>query len=594
MAFTNPSSHYAARLQLHLPARASLSKRIIVVSRLRLLFLLAAVGFGIAAIQTAAGWQWMVAGGLMALFLALVRVHTQLHHKEMMLKLRVEILEGEMEALAGKYAQFPQGNAFVDPTHPYSFDLDIFGSGSVYQLLCRTVTVKGGVALANILKEPQADELQIFTRQEMIKELARNPVFLEDFRAAGSSTPEQPGDDALVRSWLDAPNQFINNVPAKIAIAVLPLACMVLIGYGIVTATFPALIFLVVAANWMVLGYFSKHIKINNAQVGRTANLVEKYQLLQEVAANITFTHPQLSGISKAAIAANASVAQFRKLAHMFDSRNNSLAGPLVNSLFIFDVFCLLRLESWRQQHRSLLQETMNAMIDLDVLVSCANYAFNHPENNYPLMEGNALHAIDLRHPLLAKGATGNDFSLGVNEHIYLLTGANMTGKSTFIRTVGIAAVLAYAGLPVPAQSLSLPLMQLYTSIRVTDSVQDDVSYFRAELNRIKAIMDTVKASASPYLVLLDEPLRGTNSGDKQQGTRSIIESLLRERVMGIVATHDIGLCILQEEYPHQVSNYHFESTITPGGLAFDFKLYPGGSTSNNATILMRQMGIIA
>ena len=168
-----------------------------------------------------------------------------------------------------------------------------------------------------------------------------------------------------------------------------------------------------------------------------------------------------------------------------------------------------------------------------------------------------------------------------------------MTGKSTFIRTVGVHVVLAYLGVPVPAKALSLPLLRLYTSMRVTDSVQDDISYFRAELNRIKTIMEAVQTPGVPHLILLDEPLRGTNSADKQQGTRSIIETLLRQKAVGIVATHDIGLCALETEHPGQVSNYHFESAVAEKGLTFDFKLRPGGSTSNNATILMRQMGII-
>jgi DNA mismatch repair ATPase MutS len=184
--------------------------------------------------------------------------------------------------------------------------------------------------------------------------------------------------------------------------------------------------------------------------------------------------------------------------------------------------------------------------------------------------------------------------SLGKNEQLYLLTGANMTGKSTFIRTIGVNLILAYLGVPVRARSFIVPLLRIYTAIRISDSVQDDISYFKAELNRMQQLMQTVKDSDIPYFILLDEPLRGTNSTDKQLGTQSIMEKLLQFNAIGIVATHDTGLCRLEQAHPRKISNYHFESEVTDAGLKFDFKLKPGGSTSNNATILMKLMGIVS
>lgn len=593
MTYSDPAAYYHSRLALHQKSFADVSRKAMLISRLRLFAVLAALGFGIAASQSGAVWQWAAAGMLLAVFLVLVRLHGKLGNEQKMLGIRIQLLEAELKGLGGDYSHFQDGAQFTDPAHPYTFDLDIFGAGSLYQLLNRTSTQNGAVTLASLLERPEVEGGHILAQQEMIADLSGQPMFLEDFRAAGAAAEEAPGDYGLVTGWLDAPDHFINSLPAKIGIAVMPLACVALIVYGIATNNFPTLITLAIGVNWILLGVFSKKIKMANAHVGRTARLVEKYQRLQDVAALAGFNHPQLAAISRAAAGASSQVGRFRKLAHMFDSRNNNLAGPLMNSVFLFDIYCLLRLEGWRRAHKALLLQTMEDMILLDVMVSCANYAFNHPSNTYPVFEDGGYTAANLRHPLLEKTAVGNDFRLGADEKIYLLTGANMTGKSTFIRTVGVAAVLSYAGLPVPGASLSLPLMNIYTSIRVTDSVQQDVSYFRAELNRIKAIMDTVKSSERPFLVLLDEPLRGTNSGDKQQGTRAIIESLLAEQVMGIVATHDIGLCILEDAYPGMLRNYHFESTVAADGLAFDFKLYPGGSTSNNATILMRQMGII-
>ena len=593
MPHIHPTAHYDSRLGLHQTLLAKVSKNIHLLGRARLLAALTAVALAILAFNSGASWQWMVSGLGAALFLVLVRIHSRHEQQAMLLQLRIHLIKGEQEALAGNYAHFPKGEKYLNTNHPYSFDLDVFGAGSLYQLLCRSVTYNGADVLAASLMQPEINEERIYKRQAMIRALSENPVFLEDFQAEGAAVDEEPNDYKLVTGWLNAPEHFMNNGLAKVSMAILPVITIGLIFYTSFIGELQGAIGLAVIANWVVLGIFGKKIKSANTQVGRTARLVEKYQRLQSVTANAIFNQPELQSISQAAQESAAQIVRFRKLANMFDSRNNSMGGMILNSLFLFDIYCLLQLESWRRAHKALLLQTMESMIELDALVSCANYAFNHPDNHYPTFDTQGIQAKDLRHPLLAKSAVGNDCSLGEQEKIYLLTGANMTGKSTFIRTIGTATILSYMGVPVPAESLSLPLMNIFTAIRITDSVQNDVSYFRAELNRIKAIMDRVQSSGQRYLVLLDEPLRGTNSGDKQQGTRSIIEKLLKQNVMGIVATHDIGLCVLQEEHPGKISNYHFESTVTPAGLAFDFKLHSGGSTSNNATILMRQMGII-
>jgi hypothetical protein len=594
MPLASPAHHYKGRLTLHNIALQATNRRITLMGRLRLVAALAALILAFMAFNATGLWLWVATATLAAVFLVLVRLYGRLQDAAELLRIRQNLIAGERQALAGNSNHFPPGRDYTDSNHPYSFDLDIFGEGSMYQLLCRATSLHGAQALAQALISPENDLAEILNRQAIIRELASQPLFLEDFRTAGLSAPEEPGDYELVNKWLAAPCYFINSTLAKGAIVMMPVVTIGLMAWAILIGSIHPATYLVVAVNWIVLGIFSKRIKSANAQVGRTARLVEKYQQLQKIVAEAAFTHKDLAAISAAAKGAAAQVVRFRKLANMFDSRNNNLAGPLMNSLFLFDIYCLLRLEGWRRAHRALLTLTMDAMVELDVLVGLANYAFNHPDNTYPSFStGQELRAVNLRHPLLPDNAVGNDFSLGKDEKIYLLTGANMTGKSTFIRTVGTAALLSYLGVPVPADALYLPLMQIFTSIRVTDSVQNDVSYFRAELNRIKHMMDTVQAAGQLYLVLLDEPLRGTNSGDKQQGTRAIIENLLQQQVIGIVATHDIGLCNLQDTHPGMVRNYHFESSVTAEGLAFDFRLQKGGSTSNNATILMRQMGII-
>lgn len=592
---SSPSVFYNIQLTSYQAQLAKATDRIRHIARFRLVTMLIAIGFIVSGINTGASFYWWGSLFFTAFFLVWVRIHSALHHKEKLLKIHVYILEREMASLAGDQTSFGSGQSFMDSTHPFSYDLDIFGKGSVYQLLNRTVTLGGGDHLAGHLKQPVTNPEAIKTRQEIVEELATMPSFLQDFRVAGMSVEEEPEDYERVQQWLKAPDDFISSKIALAAFYIMPLVTIGLSVYSIITGVFHNLLVLAIAINWVVLIIFQKAIKKANIHIGKTARLVEKYQQLQQQVAVREFNHPWLKELCAQSAGALTQIIRFRKLANTFDSRNNSMVGPLMNSFFLFDIYCLLRLEWWRRSHKTLLLQTIEAMIVMDVYVSCATYAFNHPENTYPLIDAgqNVIKATDLRHPLLDKQAVGNSFSLGVQEQFYLLTGANMTGKSTFIRTVGISVILGYLGIPVPAAALALPSLQIFTSIRVTDSVQDDVSYFRAELNRIKDIMNAVQSTGTAWLVLLDEPLRGTNSGDKQQGTRSIIETLLEHRTIGIVATHDIGLTVLSTDHPGKVSNYHFESKVTHDGLTFDFRLHPGGSTSNNATVLMKQMGII-
>jgi len=595
MTLSAPPAFYNIQLNSYQAQLSSATERIRRIAGFRLVTMLVAIGFIVGGINTGTAFYWWGSLFFTAFFLVWVRIHSALHHKEKLLKIHVYILEKELAALEGDQSSFGSGQPYVDSTHPYSYDLDIFGKGSVYQLLNRTVTLSGADQLAAHLKSPVNHPDTIKTRQDIITELGNNPSFLQDFRVAGMSVEEEPEDYERVQQWLKAPDDFISSPIARIAFYVMPLLTTGLGIYSIITGVFNSFLVLAVAINWIVLIIFQKPIKMANIHIGKTARLVEKYQQLQQQVAIRQFAHPWLQELCARSTGALEQIIRFRKLANTFDSRNNSMVGPLMNSFFLFDIYCLLRLEWWRRAHKELLLQTIESMIVTDVYVSCATYAFNHPENVYPAIDPmqTTILATDLRHPLLAKHAVGNSFSLGTQEQFYLLTGANMTGKSTFIRTVGISVILGYLGVPVPASSFSLPLLRIYTSIRVTDSVQDDVSYFRAELNRIKDIMNAVQQTDTAWLILLDEPLRGTNSGDKQQGTRSIIETLLRSRTIGIVATHDIGLTVLSTDHPGKVSNYHFESAITSDGLTFDFKLHPGGSTSNNATILMKQMGII-
>lgn len=593
---SSPAEYYNQQKDKYTLLLNAATKELNRIAMFRLWSAIAALALGIWAFSKGGGWQWGGAGICAALFLVLVRIFHRLSDRRTVLVIHLTITEREIQSLSGDNSAFPAGIEYIDIAHPYSYDLDLFGKGSVYQALCRAVTVGGAVQLAQKLSSLVLTKESVKGRQEIIKELSAQPDFLQNFRVAGLGVAEGPRDQALLTQWLVGEDMFVNNRAVRITSIVMPLTAVAFIIWSIVIGGFYSGLIPLFVINLTILGNFQKKIKQAGQQIGHSAQLADKYEGLLMQVAGTAFTAPWLQKSSAEAKSMLESIANFKKVVHLFDSRSNGLTGPLMNGLFLFDFYCLIKLETWRRKNSKALLDAIAAMIEMDVYVGSSVYGFNHPEYIYPdiATSGREISAKGLRHPLLsAKSAVGNDFTLGRAEQFYLLTGANMTGKSTFIRTVGVCNVLGNIGLPLPAKEFSMPLLDLYTSMRITDSVQDDISYFRAELNRIKQIMDKVKHTDKPYLVLLDEPLRGTNSTDKQQGTRSIVETLLTYHAIGIVATHDTGLCDMELNYSGKVSNYHFESRVEATGLSFDFRIKPGGSTSNNATILMRQMGII-
>ena len=562
---------------------------------LRLWVAVGAIASGIWAFRSGVSVNWWLVVILAAAFLMLVRRHSRLSAKRELLQLHLWVTDNELQALQGNNSAFADGTTYTDVAHQYTYDLDIFGKGSVYQSVCRAVTVGGAVLLAGRLSLLTLKKEVITGRQEIIKELSVQPELLQNYRVAGAAIEEGPNDQRNLNQWLQEQDLFINNNIIRISAILMPLLSIAFIAWSLFAGELYPGLYLVLIVNWGLLGFYQKKIKLAARQMGNAAKLTDKYESLMRHIARATFENDWLQKVKTNAEKSLASIGSFKKIVHLFESRGNTMTGPVMNTFFLFDFYCLLKLEAWRRDHKQSLLTAVDDVIEMDVYVSCGVYAFNHPENIYAaITTGSEIKARDLRHPLLSPtSAVGNDLSLGANEQFYLLTGANMTGKSTFIRTIGVTNILTNMGLPLPAKELTMPLLNLYTSMRITDSVQDDISYFRSELNRIKAMMDKVSHSQDPYLVLLDEPLRGTNSTDKQMGTRAIVETLITYNAVGIIATHDTGLCDMEASHAGKISNYYFESKVADGELTFDFRMKRGGSTSNNATILMRQMGII-
>jgi DNA mismatch repair ATPase MutS len=287
-------------------------------------------------------------------------------------------------------------------------------------------------------------------------------------------------------------------------------------------------------------------------------------------------------------------VKQLSKLVSAFDARLNSMTNLFVNSFLLYDLQCIYRLEKWKSENASELMDWLEVVREVEVLGSFGTFAFNHPRFNFPNINTNQkLYAQAIAHPLIPeKERVANDVHLDSGHSIMIITGANMAGKSTFLRSLGVNIVLALSGAPVCAEEFDCPFIELRSGMRTADSLKENQSYFYAELDRLKSIMDELREGKS-LLVLLDEILKGTNSTDKQAGSIALVKQLVDRACLAVIATHDLALGELEKVYPDKVLNYSFEANIENEQLFFDYKLKRGIAQKMNATFLMRKMGII-
>jgi hypothetical protein len=531
---------------------------------------------------------------LIMIFIGFVFVHTKLFKKRDLLKNLVLINKQELEYLEQNYSSFDPGDEFIDHTHPYTFDLDIFGEGSLYQSLSRTVTFHGKELLAHTLSNKLSKE-EIPARQQSIKELKDKHDFRQKFQATGLMLNESPSDRENLRNWLKEDFHFIQNRVLSYLISILPLITTIFIVFSLVKSEFHPGLGLCILVNWVVYGVNAKKVNRLYSLVSKKKTLLQNYSDLFEIVEQEKFNSQSLTNVRTSILNASG---EFRKLSNYvswLDQRLNIFVSPVLNSLFLYDLQWSFLIEKWRLKNDKNMILWMDTLGELDVLCSLSNFHYNNPDFCFPELSDEKLliETCGVGHPLIKSNKrVPNDFKLEGENQIAIVTGANMAGKSTFLRVIGINMALAYTGAPVCAASFKISTLDLISSMRISDSLRDDVSYFYAELRRLKSIRQKVE-SGDPTLILLDEMLRGTNSKDKQQGSKAFVQNLLGYNCLALVATHDLMLGQLEEEYPAKIKNFSFESLLVDNELIFDYKIKAGIARNTNASFLMKKLGII-
>jgi hypothetical protein len=529
-------------------------------------------------------------------FVVFVIIHSKLFYNKTLLANYIRINQEELRSLEGITDSFQKGVEFIDHQHPYTYDLDIFGTSSLYEFLCRTVSIEGKNTLAENLSKPLLEVESIEKKQEAVKELAQKLEFRQSFRAIGLSIREEKEDKENIRGWVKGPNYF-NQFHSKLRYLLYLLSVITIIagGFGIYEGKFNLVLIACLIINGVIYGVNAKKINALHSKVSKKRLILRNYSNLISLSEKEEFGSERLLNFKNQFEDASDQFKRISNYVGWLDQRLNILFSPFANALLLYDLHCCLFIEEWKKINENKVMEWLKILGEIDALNSLANFTYNQQELVFPSFQKDKplFEARSLSHPLInKKKRISNDFILGMKDRAAIVTGANMAGKSTFLRTLGVNLVLAYAGAPVAASEMKVSLMSIFTSMRISDSLKDHASYFYAELQRLKLIKENLKLGISS-MVLLDEMLKGTNSNDKQQGSKAFIESLLPYNALCVVATHDLVLGKLEDEYPDLIKNYSFESFLNQNHLSFDYKIREGTAKNTNASFLMKDLGII-
>lgn len=543
-------------------------------------------------------WVFFAVVAGIAAFISLVKKHQAITWQRNQYRFLTQLNEEEQLRLAGKFYPADTGHDFTDSQHPYTGDLDIFGRSSLFVLLNRTNSAGGRRLLADWLQEA-APVAKIKARQAAVTELAGELEWRQQFQASGRHMEDSPAAIASLLMWLDQPPQIGNRRWLVVLTYLLPLltigSVLLALASESITYHFPVLLMLV---NGALLRHTFREVHQAAEATYQSVQTLKTYEKQLYALQTQSFRAEMLEQIRKGLGEGRAEASgQIRKLASLLDNlqaRRNAYFYLLVNTTLLWDLYWLIRLERWKQGMKLVVEQWLAALAQAEALNSLAGFSFSHPQYPIPeILEGDIVFsAEDLGHPLILSGKrVQNDFTLIKRGTTGVVTGSNMSGKSTFLRTVGINAVLALMGAPVCAGRFSVSRFQVFTAMRTQDSLEESVSSFYAELKRLRQLVKLLPLD-QPIFYLLDEILKGTNSQDRHEGAKALIRQLHRHNAAGLVSTHDLALGELADEMPGLVHNYSFNSDFRDGKLLFDYTLKEGICRSFNASHLMRQMGI--
>ena len=545
------------------------------------------------------GWWAMAAGGICLVLFFWVRQRDAANDKTITeLKDLRSVYQKELSYLDGDFSCFATGDAYVDSHHEFTFDMDIFGVGSLFNRIDRSVTSGGSDFLARELAETrQRNVNKISARRDAIAELAAREELRSRFMAYGQ---RMRIDTAQILDALQAVKS--TQVPLfAISMAACLIAVCVLVCFWVaLVLSFCGQFSAGVMTIWIIAQLFAVQIvctapiRLISKMVGKIHSQLKTYVSLMVMISEAGLTSREhisiVNQLKGSEVDAIQSFKELQDILDALDRRGNVLGQIIFNILFLMDFFLIRRFLRWQSRYLFSIEEWIAAVSHFDALVSMATFRYNEPmATDADVVESDEIvyEAHGLYHPFLGEKAVRNDFRIESGQY-HIITGANMAGKSTFLRSVGINYILAICGMPVFADKMKVSVFSLFSSMRTTDDLTRGISYFNAELLRLQQLLETCKINRQT-LIILDEILKGTNSLDKLNGSRLFLQSILSLPVAGIVATHDLELSKMEDEYPDRFRNYCFEIKLSDE-ITYTYKISEGVARNQNATYLLKKI----
>ncbi len=573
-----------------------LRKKFRLIGTLRLVVVIAIVYSFYKFLRTEQSSYLWVVFALVVFFVVLMRIHTAMSWKMRYQQALMELNEEEIAFLKDHKTPFDDGKEFLEAQHPYTYDLDIFGAKSLFQFLNRTSSHIGKFQLANLLNRVLSSK-EILENQEAVKELSTQIEWRQDISALSKMAPIQSTEYDRIKMWANSTAETLSSWRTILSFVVPLLLLISILGTWLLEQQFWGyLVSLFFTVNLILATSKTRDIQKEIVGADKIHETINNYSTIIRKIEKSEFKGAKLQRYIEVFSSGDRKASrELKELSDYFEKINtiaNIFVMVVFNGFFQYHIHVLQGLLKWKKQHARFVPVWLDAIGEIEALNALANYSYNNRGYCFPTVNTEAkMNFKDLGHPLInASKRVTNDIDFS-NQRFVILTGSNMSGKSTFLRTVGINLVLAGIGAPICSSKASFFPMPIFVSMRLEDSLSDSESYFYAEVKRLKLIVESVKEQ--PCFVLLDEILRGTNSDDKQSGTIGVILKLIKDQTFGMIATHDLEVCEITNNHPAVLVNKCFEVEMQDDELFFDYKIHDGICKNKNATFIMKKMGII-
>ncbi len=568
------------------------------IANARVVTFLTFAGFSVAAIfEQIPRWGLWAGGAALLAYVGLAILHSSVIRDDRRIRIEHSLNERGLLRVGGRWRDFePTGTEFVEDDHLYAFDLDVVGHGSLFARLNETGTQAGEALLLSWLIHPPASSQEVVARQRAAQELAPMIDFRQKLITEARMSGAAKANVSRFVEWAEAPSALSRIQVAFFVAHILPVATVTV---GILAANdlLRSLFFWVVLFIQIAINRWAKApLDAVWAALRLGDHSLMRFEKTFQAIAAAKFSDPRLIDLATGLTHGVPVSVKMRSLARLLgfaELKQSSQMHPLFNALFMWDILVLFRLDAWRHQHGKGVRLWFRSLAEFEALSALATWVFEHPNDVFPRLDDGAAHfeATALTHPLIDR-PIANDITLASETRALIISGSNMSGKTTFMRTMGLNAVIGMAGLPVAARSLNMSVLQVITSMRIKDSLERGVSYFYAEVQRVKRLMDLSASNPGKCFFLIDEILMGTNATERLVASEAIIKQLLASGAIGAVTTHDLSLCRMADDDALRIHNVHFCDQLSNGVMTFDYRIRDGVVQTSNAITVLRQAGI--